>query len=53
MKNKMFRANLFIRNDQYQTILKEAEEKGITISEVMRMALDLYIKENIKEKNNG
>jgi hypothetical protein len=53
MRNKLSRTNLYIREDQHEFMEKHSNEKGITASEIMRIALDLYIdKQEEKEKNN-
>lgn len=43
MKKKMKRINTYITNKQYEQIKKEAEEKEITFSEMLRKIIERYI----------
>ena len=47
MKNKMKRTNIFITQKQHSEVSKEAEERGITFSEMFRKIVDNYLE---KEK---
>ena len=50
MKNTMFRTNLYLTQSQHEEILKEANERGITFSELFRKIVDNYL-EKKNEKN--
>lgn len=39
----MKRTDLYITQKQYTLLKKESEQKGISISEIMRRIIDLYL----------
>ena len=43
MKNKMKRTNIFITQKQHLEVSKEAENRGITFSEMFRKIVDNYL----------
>jgi len=42
-KKKMKRTNLYLTENQHAEVLKEAEERGITFSEMFRKIVDGYL----------
>jgi hypothetical protein len=46
MKMKLRRTDLYITQKQYEEIMKEAEERGITFSEMFRKVIDWYLEKN-------
>ena len=43
MKTKMKRTNIYLTQNQHSDISAEAEEKGITFSEMFRKIIDAYL----------
>ena len=43
MKNRMKRTNIFLTQKQHSKVLKEAENRGITFSEMFRKIVDYYL----------
>jgi hypothetical protein len=52
MKHKMKRFNFYLEDSQAEFLLKFSNEKGISISEIIRQALDEYIDKKKKEELN-
>jgi hypothetical protein len=51
MKRKiMVRTNLFLTQDEHEKVKKEAEERGITFSEMFRKIIDNYLENKKGEK---
>ena len=45
MRKKMRRVEMYMTNNQYKTVKKEADKKEINFSEMIRKILDKYIEE--------
>lgn len=45
IKKRLKRTDINITEEQYDFITKEVEEKGLSMSEVIRRALDKYIED--------
>ena len=43
MEHKMKRTNIFLTQKQHSNILKEAQNRGITFSEMFRKIIDNYL----------
>jgi len=43
MKIKLRRTNLYLTVKQYDEIMKESQDRGITFSEMFRKIVDLYL----------
>ena len=50
MKIKLRRTNLYLTAKQYEDIMKEAQERGITFSEMFRKIVDLYLERKNENK---
>ena len=48
MKTKMRKIDLYITPKQYDSLKKEADEKGVPFSEMLRKMIDFY-----EENKNG
>ena len=50
VKKRLKRTDINITEDEYAFITKEVEDKGLSMSEVIRRALDRYIEDQIITK---
>ncbi len=50
-KTEMIRKDFYLTKKQIEVLEKEAKEKGVTFSEILRRILDNYINKSVIDEN--